>query len=60
MKTYLVNEIDWDTDGEMISELPTCVELQFTDEEEVEDFDIADELSDRYGFCVNSFNYQQK
>jgi hypothetical protein len=45
-------KIDWDTDGEDI-DLPQSVELEVEDEEE-----IADALSDNFGFCVFSFEYE--
>ena len=50
-------DIDWDTDGENVPELPseTMLELEDLDGLGVNDQDVADELSDRYGFCVNSF-----
>lgn len=41
--------VNWDTDGEKVEELPECVEVP----EEIESEDIADWLSDKYGFCVN-------
>ena len=50
-------DIDWDTDGENVPELPseTILEIEDIDGLGVDDQDVADELSDRYGFCVNSF-----
>lgn len=50
-------DIDWDTDVENVPELPseTMLELEDIDGLGVDDQDVADELSDRYGFCVNSF-----
>ena len=53
----VVTNIDWDTDGEEIKELPANVTLELEDLDGlgVSDEDVADELSDRYGFCVNSF-----
>lgn len=50
-------DIDWDTDGENVTELPSeiMLELEDIDGLGVNDQDIADELSDRYDFCVNSF-----
>lgn len=45
-----VTDIDWDTDGEKI-DLPSEVEIK----EYVPEEDIADALSDMYGFCVNNF-----
>lgn len=50
-------DIDWDTDGET-EDLPTETTLEVDD-----DLDIceegADVLSDTYGWCVNSFNYEE-
>jgi hypothetical protein len=51
MKTYAIN-IKWDTDGEQIDSLPTIVEVP----SEVTDDEIADFLSDKYGFCVFKFD----
>ena len=50
-------DIEWDTDGENVPELPSeiMLELEDLDGLGVNDQDVADELSDRYGFCVNSF-----
>jgi hypothetical protein len=44
--------VDWDTDGYSVEELglSTIVDMPTMNEE-----DIADYLSDEYGYCVNSF-----
>lgn len=54
MKNYHIYDIKWDTDGVEQSEysLPSEIILECEDEDE-----IADYLSDVYGFCVESFNY---
>ncbi len=54
-----VYDIDWETDDEDV-DLPTEVIIDDLPADEMEellslDGDIADELSDRYGFLVNSF-----
>jgi hypothetical protein len=51
---YKITNIKWDTDeDELIFEsLPQKVEITVTDED-----DIADALSDEYGFCVFGFDY---
>lgn len=56
MEKIIVTNIEWDTDGEDIPELPTEVSLDrwTDDEEEILDC-TADMLSDLYGFCVFSF-----
>lgn len=53
----VITNIDWDTDGEATEYLPVNVTLELEDLDGlgVSDEDVADELSDRYGFCVNSF-----
>ena len=54
----VITNIDWDTDGEVIEDLPKDVtfEMDYDDEYGAElDQDAADELTDRYGFCINSF-----
>ena len=60
IKCILTN-IDWDTDGEEIKDLPSDVTLEMDYDDEYGaalDEEVANELSDRYGFCVNSFNVQ--
>ena len=61
MKKIIVTNIEWDTDGEDIPELPTEVSLDrwTNDEEEILDC-IADMLSDLYGFCVFSFEISNR
>lgn len=54
-RAYAV-DIEWDTDGEQINNLPTRVEIPFF----VDDDEIADFLSDEYGYCVFGFNIEQK
>lgn len=52
-------DIVWDTDGEP-TDLPTTVELDVElAAEQSLDVDGADILSDKYGFCVESFNFEQ-
>lgn len=52
MKKYLVTKIFWDVDcPEDLEDLPQNVEVECEGEDE-----IADILSDDYGFCVDSFN----
>ena len=63
MKKICVWDIDWDIDDEYDDniDLPTEVIIDDLPQEELEDLsgwmngDLADELSDRYGFLVNSF-----
>lgn len=55
----VITNIDWDTDGEVIEELPKEVtfEMDYDDDYGAElDQDAADELTDRYGFCINTFS----
>ena len=64
-------EIEWDTDGdeEVLKHLPRTVIVDLHDVEWLEDndtfeitednsSDIADYLSDQYGFCVFTFQYR--
>ena len=55
-KAYAV-DIKWDTDGEDAKDLglPSRVEIPFF----VYDDEIADYLSDEYGYCVFGFNIEQ-
>jgi len=57
MEKIIVTNIEWDTDGEDIPELPTEVSLDrwTDDEEEILDC-IADMLFDMYKFCVINFD----
>jgi len=62
-----VTEIEWDADNEIVEELNSL--YQDTDNEFVEELPtecvvdveyedmVADALSDKYGWCVNSFEY---
>jgi len=43
-------EVYWDTDGEDV-DLPEVVEVP----EDIDDEDIADYISDEYGWCVESW-----
>jgi hypothetical protein len=55
----VITNIGWDTDGEEIKELPKEVtfEMDYDYDYGAElDQDAADELSDRYGFCINTFS----
>ena len=45
-----VYNIEWDTDGEYIEDLPDEVELP----DDIEDDYVADALSDEYGWCIFS------
>lgn len=57
-----VTDIDWDVDQDdfddeaALSELPTRVSIPWN----VFDDDIADWLSDEYGYCVNGFNVEEE
>ena len=51
MKRVTINDINWDTDGEIIS-LPQEVVYVMEDDELQDPNYIADRLSDEYGFCV--------
>lgn len=53
MPLIKVTNIDWDTDGEDVDDLPNSLIFEFEDEEY-----IADVLSDHYGWCINSFDYE--
>lgn len=54
-RAYAV-DIKWDTDGEDIEYLPERVSIPFF----MDDDEIADYLSDKYGFCVFGFNIVQE
>ena len=50
-----VTDVEWDTDGEPADDLPTETTLQLEDP----GVDIADALSDKYGFCVKSYRVKE-
>lgn len=51
IKTFKVS-VNWDTDGQDV-DLPKIVELPYYLKEG--NYNIADYLSDQYGWCVNSY-----
>lgn len=55
-------EIQWDTDGDkkLFESLPKEVEITLDDYTEGDylDDELADTLSDFYGFCVEGYNYE--
>ena len=64
--TAEISRIEWDTDGEVIEDLPTETTITFeTDTPQIVDglvenirdldYEVADKLSDEYGFCVETF-----
>lgn len=56
----LATNIRWDTDGEYQDELdlPTSVELDVPDDIDPT-YELADILSDEYGFCVEGFSWMK-
>lgn len=54
MKLVKASDIEWDTDNEVIDNLPDSVIIP----SHIEKDDIADYLSDKYGFCVIGFNIE--
>lgn len=55
MQVY-VNNIVWDTDGENVS-LPNEVTIDVDDGIDLQ-YEIADYLSDEYGWCVIGYNFE--
>lgn len=45
--------VQWDTDGEEIDDLPNVVEIPSS----LDELEVADYLSDEYGWCVESWEY---
>lgn len=65
MRKIHISEIEWDTEDANegvssleISTLPTETTIEVEDDFDVED-DVADLLSDLYGFCVVSFEWTE-
>lgn len=52
----IAKNINWDTDGVVVSELPETVEIP----EDVHEDNVADWLSDTYGYCVFGYNLVQE
>lgn len=52
-KKVFISNIEWDTDGVDVPELPNNILLEL--DKDYDANDIADILSDKYGFCVKSF-----
>jgi hypothetical protein len=52
--TFKITNIDWDTDGnkEDFNSLPQEVEVSVDNA-----YNIADALSDAYGWCINSYEF---
>lgn len=50
-----VTNIVWDTDGYSVEELGLPVEVDVPSE--IEEDDIVDWLSDKYGFCIESLKF---
>lgn len=53
MQTLHLYVIQWDTDGETIDSLPQYVTTHITPDAEE---DLADQLSDEYGWCIFSLH----
>ena len=49
--------ISWDTDGESV-DIPNEVKLDVDLSSDEIEYYGADELSDKYGWCVNSFQFE--
>jgi hypothetical protein len=54
---YLITDIDWDTDGEEIKDLPN--ELVLKSIVPLKEEEIADWLSDEFGWLVNDYSYEE-
>lgn len=57
MATYLVTDIEWETDGEYVK-LPKKIKIELA-EEENPSLEVASILSDRYGFLINGFEFER-
>jgi hypothetical protein len=53
---YRVYDIDFDTDGEEIDDLPTEMQVEYDGDEPA--MELADVISDKTGWCVNSFQFE--
>lgn len=48
-----ITDIKWDTDGEFVDGLPEEADIP----DGIDESEVADFLSDEYGFCVESFSF---
>lgn len=55
ISTFTVS-VEWDTDGEDVEDLPKIIAVP----NEIEDDDVADWLSDHYGWCVYGWRVLQR
>ena len=55
MKIHITN-IVWDADDSL--ELPNTETLEVPDGTNLEDTDLSDILSDKYGYCVDSLTFE--
>lgn len=56
---YKITDIDWRVDeAEDLENLPKETSVTLEDESDIDL--IADALSDKFGFLVNSYNYEKK
>lgn len=55
MRKFYISDIEWDTDGEKIETLPTETIIEAENEDE-----IADKLSDKYGFCIFNLTIKER
>lgn len=57
-RTVRVYAIEWDTDGEKVEGLPSEGVFETTEDYATIYERLADWLSDRYGYCVNSVKFE--
>ena len=57
MKKVKCFNIKWDAPKSIIKRLPKSVLIEVSDE--YDDDELADELSDKVGFCMYSFNFTE-
>ena len=50
---YHITDIDWDTEGEVIDDLPTQLVLKSSTE--LDDYEIADWMTEEFGWLVNGY-----
>lgn len=57
-RTVRVFGIEWDTDGEKVEGLPAEGVFETAEDYKTIAENLADWLSDRYGFCVNAVKFE--
>lgn len=62
LRKFKATDINWDreVDGEIVdTDLPESMEVEIDDDDNDVESLIADALTDKTGFCVHSYNFEE-